>query len=90
MKRIAIVATLLLGLGAGAEDRVTLEGSAIIGNRELPKVLYIAPWKQPRPGELHGPSGMDELMEDALAPVDRSEFRRELRFREQARRAAGP
>src|SRR5262252_524091 len=50
--KIAALA-LLLGLAAPAwaADRADLEGTQILGNRELPKVLYIVPWKQPLPGE---------------------------------------
>jgi hypothetical protein len=50
---LALVAasSLACASAAFAEDRTDLEGSKIIGNRELPKVLYIVPWKKPVPGE---------------------------------------
>ncbi|MGZ5716149.1 MAG: hypothetical protein ACXWIG_18500, partial [Caldimonas sp.] len=34
---------------APTQDRAELERTQIIGNRELPKVLYIVPWKKPLP-----------------------------------------
>ena len=33
-------------------DRLELESSSITGNRELPKVLYIVPWKKADLGDL--------------------------------------
>ncbi len=46
-----IMATLALLAGASlAQDRADLERTQVIGNRELPKVLYIVPWKKPYHG----------------------------------------
>ncbi len=62
-----------------AQDRADLDRSQIIGNRELPKVLYIMPWKKPVPGDLSGrPS--TSVLDEALAPVDRDVFRRQVRY----------
>lgn len=72
-----------LGLAAGlarAEDRVDIDrGAQIIGNRELPKVLYIVPWKKPLPGELAGRPTVS-VLDEALTPVDRDVFRRQVQF----------
>ena len=38
----------------GAADRVDLDTTTITGNRELPKVLYIVPWKRSDIGMLLG------------------------------------
>ena len=35
-------------------DQADLDRSQIIGNRELPKVTYIVPWKKPGAGDLSG------------------------------------
>lgn len=64
-------------------DQAELDRTPIIGNRELPKVLYIVPWKKPLPGQLAGRPPASVLGE-ALAPVDRDVFRRELRYDAQA------
>ena len=45
---------LMLAGGAFAQDRADIDRTQIIGNRELPKVLYIVPWKKPLPGQLSG------------------------------------
>jgi hypothetical protein len=82
MKPSCTVALLLAGLcaaAAHAQDRVDLDRTQIIGNRELPKVLYIVPWKRPIPGELAG-KPMASVLDEALAPVDRDFFRRRLQY----------
>jgi hypothetical protein len=80
----------LLPLVAGAEDKAALDGTRIIGNRELPKVLYIVPWKKPLPGDLSG-RPVDSVLDEALAPLDRDVFRREVQYDAQVRpQAAAP
>ena len=62
-----------------AIDRLELDATAITGNRELPKVMSIVPWKAAEP-----PAGPDRpmgsLIEEVLSPVDRAEFRREITY----------
>ncbi len=42
-------------------------------------MLYIVPWKKPLPGDLAGrPTG--GILDEALAPVDRDVFRRQVRY----------
>ena len=60
-----------------AEDRIELEGTSIFGNQELPKVLYIVPWKDSELPQLNEPP-LESLIDEALAPIDRSEFRRQV------------
>lgn len=60
-------------------DRVELEASQITGNRELPRVLYIVPWKRSDLGDLTG-KPVNSLLDEVLAPVDRDVFRRETRY----------
>lgn len=62
-----------------AEDRADLERTQIIGNRELPKVLYIVPWKKPLPGDLAGRPTVS-VLDEVLAPVDRDVFRRQVQY----------
>ena len=62
-----------------AVDRLQLDSTAITGNRELPKVMSIVPWKAAEP-----PAGPDRpmgsLIEELLSPLDRDEFRREITY----------
>jgi hypothetical protein len=64
---------------AGAKDRIDLDTTQITGNRELPKVLYIVPWKRSDLSDLAGrPS--NSLLDEVLMPVDRDVFKRENRY----------
>ena len=64
---------------ANVLDRISLDATAITGNRELPKVMSIVPWKSAEP-----PAGPDRplgsLVEELLTPLDRDEFRREITY----------
>lgn len=78
-KRALLSACFAAGASAWAADRADLEGTSIIGSRELPKVTYIVPWKKPLPGDLVG-RPVASLLDEALAPVDRDVFRRQVEF----------
>jgi hypothetical protein len=62
-----------------AADELLLERTEITGNRELPKVLYIVPWRKPDPGALLG-KPVNTLLDDVLAPLDREEFIRQVDY----------
>ena len=62
-----------------AADSMTLDGTTITGNSELPKALHIVPWKSSEAGDLAG-RPMNSLVDEALAPVDREVFLRELEY----------
>jgi hypothetical protein len=68
------------GKGGGkAEDHLQLDTTEITGNQELPKVLYIVPWKRSDLGDLLGKPA-NSLIDEVLQPVDRDVFRRENRY----------
>jgi hypothetical protein len=62
-----------------AKDRLDLEATQITGNRELPKVLYIVPWRSAEMGDLVG-RPVNSLLDEVLEPVDRDVFRRQNRY----------
>jgi hypothetical protein len=64
--------------GAGT-DRLNLDTTDIRGNRELPKVMYIVPWKRSDLGDLVGRPA-NSLLDEVLQPLDRDVFRRETRY----------
>lgn len=70
---------MLFSLTALSEDRLDLQGTAIIGNQELPKVLYIVPWKKASLPDLGAPP-LQSLISDALSPLERDEFQRQVRY----------
>jgi hypothetical protein len=67
------------GARAGRTDRLDLDTTVVTGNRELPKVLYIVPWKKADLGDLPG-QPFNTLLDETLAPVDRDVFRREVTY----------
>ena len=75
---ITLIVLLASSFMAHAEDRLDLEGTAIIGNRELPKILYIAPWKPPELSNLDAPRST--LLSEEIAPLDRDVYQRELYY----------
>ena len=88
-RSLLTASALLAALPAFAQDRADIERTQIIGNRELPKVLYIVPWKKPLQGDLSGrpPGG---VLDEVLAPVDRDVFRRQVRYDAMVQPAAAP
>ena len=62
-----------------AADRVDLGTTTVTGDHEQPKVMYIVPWKKSDIGDLSG-KPMNSLLDEALAPVDRDEFKREVLY----------
>lgn len=92
--------TLALGLGlllplvvltssAHAQDQAEVAPSKIIGNRELPKVLYFVPWKKPLTDPLAGKPPAS-VLDEVLSPIDREVFRRNERFTAAATAASAP
>ena len=67
------------GQTGNAKDRLDLESTQITGNRELPKVLYIVPWRSAELGDLVG-RPVNSLLDEVLEPVDRDVFRRQNRY----------
>jgi hypothetical protein len=65
--------------GARATDRVELDNTQITGNRELPRVMYVVPWKRPDLGDFGGRPAKS-LLDELLQPVDRDVFKRQVRY----------
>lgn len=63
-----------------AEEVVEVGGMSIIGNRELPKSLYIVPWKDSEVG--YETDFSRSLLNEGLKPVDQDEFARQLDYYE--------
>ena len=63
-------------------DRLDLDASSVTGNRELPKVMYIVPWKESGVSDLSGRPA-NSLLDEILAPLDRDVFRRQIDYYDQ-------
>jgi hypothetical protein len=64
-----------------AMDSMELGRTEITGNQELPKVMYIVPWRKSDPGDLMG-RPVNTLLDEVLAPIDREEFVRQVDYYE--------
>jgi hypothetical protein len=65
--------------GGAVMDEMELGRTEITGNQELPKVLYIVPWKKSDPGDLMS-KPVNTLLDEVLAPLDREEFIRQVGY----------
>ena len=75
---------MLVTVAASAQDgatRATLDlgTTSITGNQELPKVLYIVPWKDSALGEIVG-RPVNTLLDEVLAPIDPEVFERQIDY----------
>jgi hypothetical protein len=64
---------------AEKSGELRLGTTQITGNRELPKVMVIVPWKAADPAPLAG-RPVNSLVEEALTPIDRDVMRRTLDY----------
>jgi hypothetical protein len=78
-KKAAAKAEKAAAAEAKASDAKTLSGISILGNQEAPKSLVIVPWKGSQIGDM---PGLSRLLDDAVQPVDKDVFMRELSYYE--------
>lgn len=62
-------------------DSLDLGTTSITGNQELPKVLYIVPWKRSDLGD-HVGRPVNTLLDEVLEPIDPEVFERHLDYYE--------
>lgn len=60
-------------------EHIELNTTQITGNKELPKVMYVVPWKKADLGDFGGKPAKS-LLDEVLAPVDRDVFKRQTRY----------
>jgi hypothetical protein len=60
-------------------NRLELDTTKVTGNKELPRVMYVVPWKHSDLGDLTGKPA-NSLVDEVLQPVDRDVFNREERY----------
>jgi hypothetical protein len=66
---------------AVAEEQIDLEGARLFGNRDLPNITYVVPWKEER-FEAIDVKPIGTLFDEALKPLDRDVFMREVEYYE--------
>lgn len=64
-----------------AQSEIDLDGARIFGNRDLPNITYVVPWKDEQL-EVVDIQPMGNLFDDALKPIDRDVFIREIEYYE--------
>jgi hypothetical protein len=69
------------GGNSRAADSLDLGTTSITGNQELPKVLYIVPWKRSDLGD-HVGRPANTLLDEVLEPIDPEVFERHLDYYE--------
>jgi hypothetical protein len=73
---------LLLAASQGlsvADERIKLEQTTVIDNHELPKITYIVPWQAAHLPKQEAPP-LDDLIDDALTPLDRDVLRNRIQY----------
>jgi len=64
-----------------AEEKITMDSLQVIGNKEMPNILYILPWQAAQlPTMVELP--LSGLIQDALQPVDRESILRRRYYQE--------
>jgi hypothetical protein len=87
LRNISLAFLCCLATVVNAETILELEETEITGARELPKVLYIVPWKKTRPDS--SPLPMRSLINEALSPIDVDVFKRQVRYNEMIESSTG-
>ncbi|MFW2374684.1 MAG: hypothetical protein ACN4GM_16275 [Gammaproteobacteria bacterium] len=62
-----------------ADEKINMEGISIIGNKELPNVLYIVPWKTPDLPDMLEPP-LSTLINQSLTSIDRQAVLRKEQY----------
>ena len=77
--------SLVLVLGAAGafpaqgQQSLELQGTEITGNKELPMVLYIVPWKSIERFDIQSPP-IASIMDEPLTTIDRPAFKRTINY----------
>lgn len=73
---------------AAQDGVVTIEGTRIRGDQEVPTVLYLVPWQPPAVQSLAKPD--EQLMlARPIEPLERTEFRRLVSYHQHFRASTG-
>lgn len=75
---LILVTLMIFSVAAYSEDTIELDEISIRGARELPKVLYIVPWKKLEPNDK--PIKLQSMVDEIMTPVDREVLRRQVLY----------
>lgn len=78
---LVFIPLMLVSFASLAADRLELEGTSIVGSRELPKVLYIVPWKKTQVGTSLAGAAQDKgIFDEGMKGLDRDVLLREIKY----------
>ncbi len=64
-----------------AEVRLDLDATSIIGNRELPRIVYLIAWRDAPEGDILEQS-LESNHDNRMIPLDRDVFQRQISYYE--------
>ena len=79
LRLLAMLSVLVTNQALAQKEPIQMEGTNIYGSTELPKVLYIVPWKKTELGDVIMQPGTSIFGEE-LAPLDRDIFQRQIQY----------
>jgi len=77
---MVLLAALLAG-PAHAAERLELDRTTILGNRELPKVTFVIPWRDIEVAVPDWP--LERVVDEPLLPIDREVFQLQMQQTEE-------
>ncbi len=84
-KKTILLITLLLSqlvlTNSHAEIRLDLDATSIIGNRELPRIVYLIAWRDAPQGDILEQS-LESNHDNSLRVLDRDVFKRQISYHE--------
>ncbi|MCP4983679.1 MAG: hypothetical protein GY935_24640 [Gammaproteobacteria bacterium] len=83
MRKLSLLFLLIFAISGtaivSAQETLQMEGTEITGNKELPRVLYIVPWKSVERFDIKSPP-ITSIMEQKLGPLERASFKRKIHY----------
>lgn len=69
----------MLSQPAVAEIRLDMDAMSVVGNRELPRIVYIMAWRKAPQGDVLQQS-LESMHSNEVGPLDRDVFRRQIEY----------
>jgi len=79
MKLIGFILIISISSAGLTQQRLDMQGTSIIGNKELPNVLYIVPWKSADRVVLDSPP-VESVLDEPILPLQRTTFKRQINY----------
>lgn len=77
--QLFVIFAISCSASANAQEKLEMKGTAITGNKELPRVLYIVPWKSVERFDISTPP-ISSIMDQKLTPIERTSFKRSIHY----------